>query len=116
VARILSEAGDELVPRVGVSHGLGRGNAKGLLGRRELPSGEGVLLRDPTGTIHMFFMRFAIDAVFLTDDLRVVRVAHGLKPWRVARAGGAKRILEIGAGEARRLGIEPGQQLVLEGD
>jgi uncharacterized membrane protein (UPF0127 family) len=64
----------------------------------------------------MFFMRFAIDAVFLTDDLRVVRIAHGLRPWRVARARGAKRILEIGAGEARRLGIEPGQTLRLEGD
>jgi uncharacterized membrane protein (UPF0127 family) len=116
VARILSEAGDELVPRVGASRAFGRGNAKGLLGRRDLPAGEGLLLHDPTGTIHMFFMRFAIDAVFLDEGLRVVRVAHGLKPWRVARASGAKRILEIGAGEARRLGIEPGQQLVLEGD
>ena len=37
---------------------------KGLLGRRELPSGEGILLR-PASSIHMAFMRFPIDAVFL---------------------------------------------------
>jgi hypothetical protein len=114
VARILSEAGDELVRDVGVSKAFGRGNAKGLLGRRELPAGEGLLLHDPTGTIHMFFMRFAIDAVFLDGGLRVVKVVHGLKPWRVARGPGAKHILELGAGEATRLGIEPGQRLVID--
>jgi len=42
---------------------------KGLLGRRELPDGEGILLR-PCASIHMFFMRFAIDAVFSTATCR----------------------------------------------
>src|SRR3954454_11011538 len=37
---------------------------RGLLGRGTLPSGEGMLFPH-TGSIHMFFMRFAIDAVFL---------------------------------------------------
>ena len=64
----------------------------------------------------MFFMKFPIDAVFLTKDLQVVRVAASLKPWRVARAGGAKRILELGAGEAERLGIRAGDQLALTDD
>jgi uncharacterized membrane protein (UPF0127 family) len=114
VARILAESGAVLVPEVAVSKAFEKGNARGLLGRDGLPAGEGLLLRDPTGTIHMFFMKFAIDAVFMTDDLRVVKVAHRLKPWRMARAGGARRILEIAAGEAERLGIEPGQQLRLE--
>jgi uncharacterized protein len=115
LARILAESGAVLVPDVAASKAFEKGNAKGLLGRSGLREGEGVLLRDPTGTIHMFFMKFPIDAVFLTDDLRVVKVAPNLKPWRLARARGARRILEIGAGEAARLGIEPGQQLLLEG-
>ncbi len=112
--RILAADGRELVPRVHVSRSFERGNARGLLGRTELPPGEGLLLSDPTGTIHMLFMRFPIDAVFLTADLRVLRVAEGLRPWRVARARGARRILEIGAGEARRVGIAVGDQLRLE--
>ncbi len=112
--RILDADGHELVPRVHVSRAFERKNARGLLGRTGLPSGEGLLLADPTGTIHMFFMRFPIDAVFLTADLRVVRIAEGLRPWRLARAVGARRILELGAGEARRLGIAVGDQLRVE--
>jgi uncharacterized membrane protein (UPF0127 family) len=44
----------------------------------------------------------------------VVRVVEGLKPWRLARAGGAKRILELGTGEAARLRIAVGDRLVLD--
>ena len=46
---------------------------KGLLGRRELASGEGMLIR-PTSSIHTFFMRFPIDAVFLSRDGEVLKV------------------------------------------
>jgi uncharacterized protein len=85
---------------------------KGLLGRRSLDDGEGLLIR-PTGSIHMFFMRFAIDAVFLDRDMRVLKVSSDLKPWRMAAKKGAKQVLEIAAGEAGRRGVEPGQRLVL---
>src|SRR5215207_80386 len=85
---------------------------KGLLGRRGLPSGEGLLIK-PTGSIHMFFMRFPIDAVFLDRELRILKVVPDLKPWRMAARRGAKQVLEIAAGEAERRGLEPGTQLVL---
>jgi uncharacterized protein len=85
---------------------------KGLLGRRGLDDGEGLLIR-PTGSIHMFFMRFPIDAVFLDRELRILKIAPHLKPWRMAAKKGAKQVLEISAGEAARRGLEPGQQLVL---
>jgi uncharacterized protein len=84
---------------------------RGLLGRRELPSGEGILLR-PASSVHMAFMRFAIDAVFLDPDMRVVKVASDLRPWRVAAARGAKSVLEIPAGEAARHGLTVGERLV----
>ncbi len=87
---------------------------RGLLGRAGLDQGEGLLLR-PAGSIHMFFMRFAIDAVFLDRDLRVLHVAKDVRPWRVARHRRAKAVLEIGSGEAAQLGIEPGVRLRLEG-
>jgi uncharacterized protein len=85
---------------------------KGLLGRRGLDDGEGLLIR-PTGSIHMFFMRFPIDAVFLDRELRILRIDPDLKPWRIAAKKGAKQVLEIAAGEAARRGLVPGQQLVL---
>ena len=86
---------------------------KGLLGRRGLDDGEGLLIR-PTGSIHMFFMRFSIDAVFLDRELRILKVVSHLRPWRVSASKGAKQVLEMGAGEAARLGLEPGQQLLLD--
>jgi len=84
---------------------------RGLLGRRELPSGEGILLR-PASSVHMAFMRFPIDAVFLDRDLRVVKIAADLRPWRAAGARGAKSVLEIPADEAARRGLTVGDRLV----
>ena len=85
---------------------------RGLLGRRELPSGEGLLLR-PAPSIHTGFMRFPIDAVFLDGDLRVVGVADDLRPWRIAGRRGARAVLELAAGEAGRLGLRHGDRLSL---
>ena len=84
---------------------------RGLLGRRELPSGEGILLK-PASSVHMAFMRFPIDAVFLDRDLRVVKIAADLRPWRLAGARGAKSVLEISAGEAAQRGLTVGDRLV----
>jgi uncharacterized membrane protein (UPF0127 family) len=85
---------------------------RGLLGRHELPPGEGLLIR-PTWSVHMFFMRFAIDAVFLDADHAVVHIAPDLKPWRMASRRGAKAVLEVAAGECARLGISVGDHLEL---
>jgi len=84
---------------------------RGLLGRDGLPEGEGLLLR-PAGTIHTFFMRFPIDAVFLDRDLVVRKVASGVKPWRLVFARRARSVLELAAGEAPRRGVAAGQRLV----
>jgi uncharacterized membrane protein (UPF0127 family) len=63
--------------------------------------------------VHTFFMRFSIDVVFLDRDLGVVAVSPSVRPWRTARAKGAKVTLELAAGEAARRGIAPGLQLRL---
>ncbi len=84
---------------------------KGLLGRKELPPGDGLLLR-PASSIHTFFMRFSIDAVFLDRDLVVRKVAAGVKPWRLVFARRARSVLELQAGEAGRRGVAVGQRLI----
>ena len=84
---------------------------RGLMGRASLAQDEGMIFRG-AGSIHMFFMRFAIDAVFCDRELRVVKVVRGLKPWRLAAARGASVVIELAAGAAD--GIEPGDELVLD--
>ena len=85
----------------------------GLLGRTGLSQGEGILLQ-PAGSIHTFFMRFPIDAVFLDRERRVVRIAASMKPWRTAAARRSRSVLELAAGEAKRIGLQPGNVLQLE--
>jgi uncharacterized protein len=84
---------------------------RGLLGRRGLPSGEGILLR-PASSVHTAFMRFSIDAVFLDRDGHVLKIARDLRPWKTAGRRKAKAVLELPAGEAERRGLEVGERLV----
>ena len=83
---------------------------RGLLGRSSLDPDEGMLF-SPAGSIHMFFMRFAIDAVFCDRELQVIDVERGLKPWRTAGRRGAKVVIELAAGAADD--VRPGDRLVL---
>ncbi len=85
---------------------------RGLLGRRSLPAGEGLLLR-PTPAVHTSFMRFPLDIVFLDGDLVVVDVVDELKPWRAAARRSARAVLELAAGERVRRHVVPGDQLAL---
>jgi uncharacterized membrane protein (UPF0127 family) len=83
---------------------------RGLLGRRGLDAGEGILLR-PASSVHTFFMRFPIDVVFLGRDGDVLKIEPWLPPWRTAGARGAKTVVELPAGEAERRGLRTGDRL-----
>ena len=85
---------------------------KGLLGRKGLEQGEGLLLR-PAASIHTFFMRFPIDAVWVDRDLNVLKVSPDLGPWRTAACKGAKGVVEMAAGEAEHVGLSAGDKLTL---
>jgi uncharacterized membrane protein (UPF0127 family) len=87
---------------------------RGLLGRSGLPADQGILLR-PAPALHTWFMRFAIDAVFLDRDLIVLRVAERMRPWRMARCRSARAVLELPAGAAERRGLVPGDRLEVRG-
>jgi uncharacterized protein len=85
---------------------------RGLLGRRSLAPGAGLMLM-PSDSIHTCFMRFPIDAVFLDAELRVLRVRDRVAPWRVAGMRRARAVLELAEGEAERCRLEVGEQLYL---
>jgi uncharacterized membrane protein (UPF0127 family) len=84
---------------------------RGLLGRPGLDEDEGMLFR-PAGAIHMFFMRFPIDAVFCSRDLVVLGIERDLQPWKTAKRKGAKVVVELPVGGAE--GLELGDRLFLE--
>ncbi len=73
--------------------------AKGLIGTKDLPSGEGMLILK-CNAIHTCFMSFPIDATFLDRDDRVVKVVRDIRPWRTLVWGGFKavKVLETKAG------------------
>ena len=83
---------------------------RGLLGKKELPKGEGILLR-PCASVHTMFMRFAIDVVFCDGDLRVLSVAAEVPKWRLRAQRGAKVAIELAAGEAVRRSLAVGTPL-----
>jgi hypothetical protein len=85
----------------------------GLMGRSSLPAGHALWLPESNG-IHMFFMRFAIDVVFLDRSLRVTKVVHAIKPWRVALGGGGHSALELLPGAALAAGVEVGDLIEFE--
>jgi uncharacterized membrane protein (UPF0127 family) len=85
---------------------------RGLIGRRGLPAGEGLLL-SPAPAIHTAFMRFPIDALFLDRNLQVLDIVERLVPWRVASKRRARAVLELSAGECARRGVEVGDRLEL---
>jgi uncharacterized membrane protein (UPF0127 family) len=111
--------GSEIAGQVRVADSF---NARflGLMGRASLRAGRGLWLTG-TSNIHMFFMRFPIDAVFLgrpaTDGgRRVVAVHAGLRPWTgiVWYARGADGCLELPAGSAAASGTAVGDIIALE--
>jgi hypothetical protein len=91
---------------------------RGLMFRATLPPGEGLWLPG-VNNIHMFFMRFPIDAVFVdSPDLdggrRVVAVRPDLRPWRdvVWWVRGGHGVLELPRGTAQATATQPGDRLV----
>ena len=110
--------GTVLCERLEDAGGLG-GQSRGLLGRVSLEPGTGMLFENgrftPMMWMHMFFMRFAIDIVFLDRRDRVVKINRNLKPWRVSSmVFGARRALELPAGAAALSATQAGDQIKLE--
>jgi uncharacterized membrane protein (UPF0127 family) len=77
--------------------GTGESRRKGLLGRESLPPGTGLWIA-PCESVHTFFMRFAIDLVYLDRKLMVKKVRTSVGPWRVSACFRAHSVLELPAG------------------
>jgi uncharacterized protein len=91
----------------------------GLLRHDSLDLGAGLWIY-PTQAIHTFGMRFPIDVAFLDRRLRVKRIYHHLRPFRLTRfVCGAQSVLELPSGSLASTGTTVGDELQispLEGD
>lgn len=77
---------------------------KGLMGKPGLAPGEGLLLKN-CSSIHCFFMKFPIDVVYLSADMKVLAV-ETIYPWRLGSfVKGAKHVLELPIGAAGNLAL-----------
>jgi uncharacterized membrane protein (UPF0127 family) len=84
----------------------------GLLGRARLDDGSAMILA-PCSSIHTFFMRFAIDVLFVKKDGRVVKLYSNLPAWRLAFAVGAFAAIELPAGTAAASDTRAGDTVVV---
>jgi len=85
--------------------------ARGLLGKKALRQGEGLLIRPCLG-VHTFFMKFPIDVVFLDRSNRVLATVESLKPQRVTRLMPAcGSVLEVAAGTVAYSGTSRGDEI-----
>lgn len=82
----------------------------GWLGRRRPPADEALWLT-PCRAVHTLGMRFAIDLAFLDRQGRVLRIAHDVQPGRLCWHWRARSVLEMPAGNARRVGLSEGTVL-----
>ncbi|MEP7081846.1 MAG: DUF192 domain-containing protein [Chloroflexota bacterium] len=102
--------GTELADDIRVASSM-RERTVGLLRTAEDELGDGLLI-EHAPSIHMFFMRYAIDAVFVDGAGRVTRTAPGLRPWQVVWwARGARDCLELPVGRIAATGTQVGDIL-----
>jgi uncharacterized protein len=81
---------------------------------RSLATRAGLLL-SPARGIHTLGMRFAVDVVFLSRQMRVLGLAPRVQPWRILLAPrGTGRVLELAAGQIAATGLKAGVFIVVE--
>ncbi len=102
--------GSEIACNVAVARSL-LARMKGLLGKREMSDGEGMLIK-PCKGIHTFGMRFGIDAIFLDRCNRIVAVRRAIPPNRLTPFYfGAAGVLELPSGTIDKMPAEVGDEV-----
>ena len=91
--------------------------ARGLMFRKELPEGRGMLFDFDQEQPVSFWMHntyISLDMIFIRADGRILRIAENTEPMsdRLVPSGGPVRaVLEVVAGTAHKLGLAPGDRV-----
>ena len=87
---------------------------KGLLGKPSLVANEALVLK-PCTAIHTFFMRFAIDVLFLDKNMRIIRLIQNMLPNRLSPAvWSSQMVIELPAGRINQTYTQIGDTIELK--
>ena len=87
---------------------------KGLLGQDSLVANEALILK-PCSSIHTFFMRFAIDVLFLDKNMRIVRLIQNMPPNRLSPiVWASKMAIELPAGKISQTNTQIGDRIEIK--
>ena len=86
---------------------------RGLLGRRQLASGTGLVIA-PCSAVHTCFMQFPIDVLFVDREGTVLKRVDRLHPWRLAGSLRAFAAVELPAGTVGGSDTTIGDRLIVE--
>jgi len=90
------------------------GRMRGLIGRRELSNGEGLVIV-PCSGVHMFLMQIPLDVVFLNRHNQVVCTVSGLPTWAMLPwVRGAASAVELPVGTVHESRTAPGDLMSIE--
>ena len=108
--RLINERTGEVVAQQLLAAFDSKTRRTGLLEHGSLPTGAAMIIA-PTNAIHTFFMKFAIDVLFVAKDGVVVKTRDALRPWRMSAAWRAHAVIELPAGALQRSPVRAGDRL-----
>ncbi|MBE6357918.1 MAG: DUF192 domain-containing protein [Lentisphaerae bacterium] len=85
---------------------------RGMIGRKFAAAPFDAMVFERCNAIHCCWMQEAIDVLFVTPELEVIKVCHGVKPWRFARTSGKNAdTIELPAGTLQQFAVKAGDHL-----
>jgi uncharacterized membrane protein (UPF0127 family) len=84
----------------------------GLLKHDKLDAGTGLWIT-PCESVHTFFMKFAIDLIYIDRNRRVRGIVRALRPWRMSICLFAHSVLELPPGTIDSTNTRKGDELEL---
>jgi uncharacterized membrane protein (UPF0127 family) len=108
---LASQGGLVIAPRVEAAFDS-ETRRRGLLGRDGLE--DTALVIAPCNAVHTWFMRFAIDVLFVSRSGAIVAMRRAVPPWRIAVGWRAFATIELPAGTIDRVGLREGDQLAIK--
>lgn len=86
---------------------------RGLIGVRDLPEGQGIVI-EPCHGVHCMFMSIPIDVIYVNKQHQVVALDKAMKPWSIGKIyRNSHYVVEVPVGAIARTGTEVGDQLRL---
>lgn len=84
----------------------------GLLGKKDLSVEQGLII-EPCKIVHTFFMKFALDIIFLNQRDRVVNIIENMPPNRISPfINEAQVVVELKAGVSKNKEIRLGNKII----